>query len=339
MGPDSRAVEMIGADLLCHANPHIRSAAFSFVINASPLKEPLTKTTLNSLRFALPSYHAEVDPNLRQDNVAMIKKMILRLTTTLRASKSTATTSVAKRPLAEQARRGAPAASEFDFGSQIYGEHRLFFAWYLGFLTQELGPTASYQRHLVSLRVLGFLFSKSPYARQLFIEYKFNDSEGRDCCFVSEAELTTSLHELLLDPFEDVRELAASFLESSRESPWTVKTMLSSERPTFLVTQPTDVEEAPLWLDEALRTRTLHRAVAKMQSTGRADHADGFGRLYDILNGRHGKSAGGRPSNDEPHFVLRDIISILGHCAAIAQTDIYLAVKTASLHGYLIAAR
>lgn len=76
-----------------------------------------------------------------------------------------------------------------------------------------------------------------------------------------------------------------------------------------------------------------------MQRSGRADHADGFGRLYDLIYGPYGTSDKGTAWGNEPRVVFDDLMSELEQFVSMIQDNLHLAVKSASLHGYLIAAR
>jgi hypothetical protein len=75
--------------------------------------------------------------------------------------------------------------------------------------------------------------------------------------FLSDQELTKSLCNLSLDPFEDVRDLSASLLE-----------FIASETPELvsLTVNPTFLHDVEML--------ALH--------TGRGDHADGMGRLWTV---------------------------------------------------------
>ncbi|KAL8970987.1 MAG: hypothetical protein Q9197_003508 [Variospora fuerteventurae] len=146
-----------------------------------------------------------------------------------------------------------------------------------------------------------------------------------------------------MDPFDDVRELAASILNKSLQTSPEYVTLsphkIMSERHTLPVSKSDDIGDALLLHDKPFWARVMHRAVSRMQISGRADHADGFGRLYDIYHGSHGVSSEGTAWGENPHIVLGNLISDIEQCIASARSNLHLAVGTAPLHGYLIAAR
>ncbi|KAI4284895.1 MAG: hypothetical protein L6R35_004786 [Caloplaca aegaea] len=146
-----------------------------------------------------------------------------------------------------------------------------------------------------------------------------------------------------MDPFDDVRELAASILDKSLQTSPEYVTLsphnIMSERHTLTVSKSDDIGDALLLHDKPFWARVMHRAVSRMQISGRADHADGFGRLYDIYHGSHGVSSEGTAWGENPHIVLGNLISDIEQCVASARSNLHLAVGTAPLHGYLVAAR
>lgn len=343
---DSEAAEYTGSTLLYHANPQIRSAAFSLVVHSSPSKQPLTQKTLTSLRLALPFCHSEVDPKFRQDNLALIKKLILRLTATLKTFRTTAAPIMVNEFLADRNRSTSSVATISDQERQEYGQHKAFLAWYLDFLTHELGPTSSYQRHVVSLKVLDFLFSNLSTLREPWTERNFYGRKRRNSqsMFDIDAELVTSLLDLVIDPFDDVRESAAAVLSNimqtiSKDVALPMHCQMSKEHPFFLVGPRSETRTMSLALDNPIWTETLCRIKAKMQSTGRADHADGFGRLYDLFHGPYGTPRERPTWYTEPQATLGESMSELEQAVSLARANLSLAVKTATLHGHLIAIR
>lgn len=270
----------------------------------------------------------------------MIKKLILRLTATLKTFTTMSTLSVAK------ASSTSVVTIEPIQESRGHKQHEVFFAWYFEFLVHELGPTASYQRHVVALKVLEFLFSslltlREPWGGRNFYGHKRSDSP---LMFDIDAELVTSLLDLIIDPFDDVRESAATVLSNilqttSMNRGLPVDNKTSNGHPLFFAGPKSGRMTVPLALGNPIWTDTLYRIEAKMQSTGRADHADGFGRLYDLFHGPDVKFNESSPFANNPQATLGEIASDLEHAVALAGTDIHLAVRTATLHGYLITTR
>lgn len=263
----------------------------------------------------------------------MIKRLLFRVSSVVKSCNKTTQEEPAEMVVAEQE---SPSVLLQRRPKQAVNarcrQNRDFFAWYWGFLAYELTPTASYQRHIMALKMIHSLSPSLPRVRRPWCEHGFDAHL-----------IITSLFDLIMDPFDDVRELAASILNKSLQtSPESVtlsahKTM--SERHTLPVSKSDDIGDALLLYDKPFWARVMHRAVSRMQISGRADHADGFGRLYDIYHGSHGVSSEGTAWGENPHSVLGNLISDIEQCVVSARSNLHLAVGTAPLHGYLIAAR
>ncbi|KAJ9496091.1 hypothetical protein H2202_008337 [Exophiala xenobiotica] len=119
--------------------------------------------------------------------------------------------------------------------------YQSFTAQYYNFLRSELGTGVSYPRHILALQSLQYFFSLSM----------------KPDMFLSDHELTRSLCNLSLDPFEDVRDLSASLLE-----------FIASETPELV--------------SRTVNPTFLHDVEMLALHTGRGDHADGMGRLWTV---------------------------------------------------------
>ncbi|KAI4087710.1 MAG: hypothetical protein LQ344_006595 [Seirophora lacunosa] len=330
---DSRTIENIGGQLLHHSSPRIRSAAFSLIVHSSSPSAMLDTTVLLSLRSTIPYYHVEANPKLRQENFAMIKRLLFRVSSAVKSCNKTTPEQPAEMILPERTSPSVlPLHGQVQVKDSRRRQNREFFAWYWGFLARELAPTASYQRHITALKMIDSLFSSLSHVRHPWSEYDLDIDL-----------IITSLLDLIMDPFDDVRELAASILNKSLQTfprditPSAQNTM--SEMRMLRFSKSAGLNDALLLYDRPFWARVMHRAVSKMQSSGRADHADGFGRLYDICHGSHGLSSEDTALGGDPHFVLGNLVSDIEQCIASARSNLYLAVGTAPLHGYLIAAR
>lgn len=329
--------------MLCHANPQVRSAAFSLATQSSSFKEPLAETTLTSLRFALQFYHAEASPKVRQENLASIRKLLQRLDGSLDALSAKDIAPLPRQDSSDWRDGRCNIAIDSRLRARTYQQHLAFFAWYSTYLTQELSPTASYQRHVVALNVIEFLISN-----KLFTKYHGNNTsciatvQRRPHTFVGD-DLLTSLLDLVMDSFDDIRELAASILHSLPSTVWSglsSKVVWRDSRRRSVSAGGNDsVVNGSSPTNNLLLTSVLHRATRKMQHTGRADHADGFGRLYDLILGSHQIMHGRTSWTEDDETALERVLSRLEECIEIARANIQEAVRTASLHGYLIAAR
>ena len=147
--------QIVCLSLVVHASPNIRIAALSVLIYSSSSTSPLAAELLLSLRQNLPIFHAESDPKIRAEFFSIIKTLIARLQAAVfRMHKAFA-------PHTEPPQGQCEPRVSSALGDRSSAQHRdtldqhiSFLAWYLEFLSGELQPTASYQRHITALKVL-----------------------------------------------------------------------------------------------------------------------------------------------------------------------------------------
>ena len=342
---DSQMVEVIGASLLCHASPQVRTAAFSMIINSFAVTRSLGENILNALRLALPCFHVEVNPKLRQDNLAMIKRLLTQLATSVRSSKRSFKTHSPQGSWATQGNTDSTADVRSNLEDHDYRRLKDFLIWYFGFLVQELSSTASYQRHVVSLKLLNFLLPILCSKQQSWIQYTSGTCTQEDWRINFDEEVLTSLLDLVFDPFDDVRDLAMLILDSQSTATWAdgvlraFSQIPNTYQSTRLISQQEYLANMPLALLTYPLIKVLLRAKSKMCTSGRADHADGFGRLYSLIHGPHGSVIEKGTRDKEPRIIFESLLLELEQCIVTANANLSLAVKAASLHGYLIAAR
>ena len=294
----------LGINLLEHSYPAVRIAALSFLISSPASKHYFNKEVLDSFRRCLPCFQIEVNVKARNEFIALAKKLCKRLKVTISslAKDVQIWSSIPGHSRIPQSARsneqGEPNTAN------TLQEHISFRSWYVRFLVRELRPTSSYQSHITALKVLPVLLER---------DIKDQFSEG---CH----SLLRSLLDLLLDPFSDVRE-AANFLLQSRP----------------LFNEPSFVTEAS---DEDFNTKimdALLKAEFKAAETGRADHADGIGRLYNVLYDRSKSVAVKMAWYDNAALIVEHLISKLENEIDIAKRNLLLTVGVVPLHGHLIA--
>lgn len=186
--------------------------------------------------------------------------------------------------------------------------HDKFLGWYLDFLKNELVPTASYQRHITSLRAMEFVLKSESRGSQNAASETWLGSRLVDFAWLR------SVLDLIMDPFDDVRETATSLLVllSTRYTDGTASTITRS---------------ILLELEEFCT-----RASALASKTSRADHSDGVARSYEVLC-QWTKSKDGKVSIASR--ILADIELRLG----AAESDLASAVLDAPIHGGFAALR
>ncbi|KAL9001465.1 MAG: hypothetical protein Q9169_000040 [Polycauliona sp. 2 TL-2023] len=302
---DKETIEFTASNLISHADSQIRLLAFSITVQASAPKEPLSSTVLSSLVLALPNHHVEIDPKTRQDNLALIKRFCFRLVGVIKSFNKEELDSEFTRLVSDRTTVSFNSSTGANSEEASLQRHLSFFLWYRDFLLHELSPTASYQRHVVSLKVVEFVMSND--AGLLLYRESSNGfiGEGRDSYSKFGHDLMTSLLTLgnmgQFDPGKKLRKLFP----------------VARQRLTLACT----------------------RAAERAQSTARADHADGYGRLYALSVGLRTVPDQMNPCGDYDRLALCRLMTDLDDRIHVARTDIHTAVKTASLHGFLIAAR
>jgi len=140
------------------------------------------------------------------------------------------------------------------------------------------------------------------------------------------------LYDLLLDPFDDVRQAALTILKLNSNSDLED---CATPAAYLMHTNTTSSEDQSLKHSE-----TLERALRIMHKTGRMDHADGVARIYDLINYNQRVQNSTRISEEasEHAFVLQLIGTIEKslHLAKVAMSE---AVDKYPVHGLLIGLR
>ena len=298
------AKERIAAACLYHQNTEIRNAATFLLVHSKKTVHPLPKGVLHMLQRSLPYSFSDVDAKARSDFLSTLKRLFYRLQSAItRLRRSAAPTKITS---------GCSESSEH------LANHVSFGGWLSRFACSELQPTASYQRHITGLKALDLMLKTDLFAVSkvchilVFIklaeEIKINP--------FNEAVFHLML-DLVVDPFDDVRSYAASFLMCF---------------PKYIF--------ADLWTSAILRSgdgrSILARAEHLMQVTGRADFADGYGRLTHLYVDRTLHEGCG-PWVQEG--IARSLLDQLECDVQVATIDLVQAVMQAPIHGRLIALR
>ena len=322
-------LEQMSLGLLVQASSSVRIAALRALIHTTSSTRSFAPHVLLVLKQTLPLYHGETGSRMRNEFICWTKKLFSRLQGAIR------------RLLRDEAKhngeRGRAEDSSVSSGMGHLGElqdHLGFVTWYSSFLTGELQPTASYQRHISALRVLQLFHSANldELVRTGLIKLPRPQNSG-----VSQSELFTFplmrlLLDLVIDPFDDVRSAAASFLE---------------EFPVAMLAHQINCSKSDIHLGlhetpqppGSLTKVALNRAEKLMRQTGRADYADGFGRLYNILYSCSTVSDEQDVEYTSRVTLLEGLVMSLQLDVKIAQNDLQQAIISAPLHGHLIALR
>ena len=308
--------ELIATTLLIHQSSNIRLAAFSLAAAPTTKLTPISIPILEAFRHAIPCYHNEVDPEFRQKFIAILKQMWTRLCLIIRRLQRQY-----EQHLAPVDHAQSPLSKEYckEQGA-VLSAHTNFMQWYTGFLCEELQSTAAYRRHIVALSMLHFCIS--------------SDIKEAAIPFLSKIiDLAPLLERLLLDlatdPFDDVRSISTQLLRSGYNTNLFQHDALNkgkSSRPNGKNSK------------ESKLLKTLAKAEARMQATGRADHADGVGRLYAVVFDTT-KSPSGGEWHDNQVSIVSHLFAKIQADIATGSKDLRRAMVPAPFHGHVIALR
>ncbi|KAH8724346.1 HEAT repeat protein-like protein [Phaeosphaeriaceae sp. PMI808] len=247
--------------------PGVRLAGMFLSVYSTAITRPMTGGLFNSLRRNLIHLHTDTDANFRREAHGYTQKLFDRL----RASTATLAKGTVKANNSKNIRLPIPQAC---FNQTVSSSRHLqpdpllesltFVVWYVRFLEWELRSTASYQRRITALQSLTIVLRSGLDARvphshlSKSAQGQLNWAHG---LAIANSGLTRALMDLILDPFDDVRDSAVSVLQ------------------LCLLAQPIEEQNAvlatiPLFLD---------RAETVQLRTGRADQADGVARAYSLL--------------------------------------------------------
>ncbi|KAF2862354.1 hypothetical protein K470DRAFT_269010 [Piedraia hortae CBS 480.64] len=218
-------LQWIEQQLLVQNDRISRLTGFSLLIISPSMTRSWRPGQLSLIKRTLPASLADTDSNFRGEIFSLVQRLVDRMRAT------TAVLARTKDPLLEQ--------------------HRSFLGWLISFLFWELRPTANYQRHICSLKCLSILVRSGLDSRVSQKHLSKTALIGARWPFTLPIVEDSSLLEVLFDPFEDVRQVAASLLEVYR-----------------------DIVD--------LQTGLILRKELRSDPSGRADRADGVAYLYRL---------------------------------------------------------
>ena len=315
----------LGTSLLDHSVPTVRTAALSLLIAYPSPTSSFPDIVLHSLQRCLPYFHVEVHTKARNDFISLVKKLLARLKSVIVSlARQDQITSLIRPDTNNKPYypKPVPGERQIDEHVGILKKHLALHWWYLRFLIYELRPTSSYQSHIVALRVLLLLMEG-----EASIRGSVSKLDMYSPMEIGIASLIRPLLDLFVNPFDDVREAAHSLLELC--CPSTDYSALSEFG---------GKEDAPLQIRNEILT-ALRNAETKAAEAGRADQADGVGRLYSLLYGYTRTPILNTSWYGSACLILEYLISKLEDEVKLAREDLPLAVSVAPLHGHLIALR
>ena len=236
------------------------------LISSQATTKPFSEAAFSLLKKHLAAFHADYDAKVRNEVLGHTKNFVKRVKSIITvAQRSLATQQVAgdaKKPPVKKKFGPEVALKDPAQAKEVLDRHQSFLGWYMNFLKSELLPTASYQRHITAVKAALLVLRAGRHAGATddVIDEEIAELVSSDFTWIR------LLLDLLLDPFDDVRDSAALLLSLlPPKSPETVQA------------------GSPALLD-VLRN-FCDRASKLSDRTGRADHGDGVARSQGLLCG------------------------------------------------------
>ena len=332
---DSQSIvlhEKILTSVLSHPSHEVRSLAFSLLITSPSSTRPYSSSALDLLRKHIGTYFADPDAKFRvnvmanardmfkrvRGSICVLKRSIPRAKAKARQRKEDGsaldgTTDVTARDQAITYRTNLIKLPEAHL-VQCLDDHVRFLQWYVRFLVGELIPTASYQRHAASLKALAFILKAESEPSKAW-----ETVDDQELFFdLLDATWARALFDLLMDRFDDVRDMAAASLKA-----------ILGDRKYRRFTLTGEENNGPA-IGE-LRTLLL-RCVELSRRTARFDHSDGAARASQLVY----KFSSGE--TERLSFLSR-LLESLESKVEIAERDLGRAVLDAPVHGDFAALR
>ncbi|KAJ6261358.1 hypothetical protein Dda_4028 [Drechslerella dactyloides] len=251
--------------LISHQYGFLRSQTFRLMILSSSTSLPLSSTYIGILTNHLDDLFAESDPQIRNEIYSALRNMFERVM----ASSYTLNKRLKSMETRSQTLDLGESTGIEDVRKQL-NEQKSFMSWFLNeLLPAQLQPNSSYQSVILALRVYSFWLpqierdtARAQSTVNLAADVKVSrkkqvDKENINLPFDPEINYSSLLRlviERLMDPYDDIRSLAAGLIKAlrqSREVPW-----------------PQIVQQAQRVIEES----------------GRPGLEDGFSRVMEVLH-------------------------------------------------------
>jgi len=353
------------ACLLTHRSATVRLASLRFLVTSKSANRPYTPSVLSALKDVFPYFHAETDTGVRGIFIALVRTVVQRLKGAIfQLSRALQREYIESRPdtIKNYEVSSKQENSKLNLRSEsLMDQHMAFLNWYIRFLVSELQPTASYQRHIAALKLLtvvlqsgldngvpqGYLTRNT----QADVKWSINIS-------VFQPLLLRLLFDLFMDSFDDVREAAVLVIKMGGvyalgERQYGLRRRPFPNSKELTATDCSRSGEAAEVSSQGQQDGfsdlmlVLSRAQKALHCTGRADHADGVARLFEILH----EACVGRTSETPPeaqsgsdwwsstYGIIDHILTALEGGLLLARCNLRLAVASAPIHGNLAALR
>ena len=318
--------EKVLESVLSHPTHEVRALALSLLVTSPSTTRPYSQSAFDLLQRHLGAFFADADAKFRVDVSAKSKDMFKRVRGAIHVLKRSIPRARAKaRPnpnaAADAAGQEAAATKPILYRSNLISlpeaqltrcldSHIKFLHWYLSFLCHELTPTASYQRHIASLKALMYITRMEGEGKA-----KTWETEDDQELFFDrfDAKWSRALCDLTTDAFEDVRHLSTAALARCYGDGRYRRLLLSGGSGESGKVPVQDIKELQ------------RRANDVAQRTSRADHSDGASQVSQLLY-RFLQSV------EERVAMLSGMVEGLERKTAVAEQDLGQAVVDTPLH-------
>lgn len=297
----------------------VRTAGLFLSIYSTAITRPITSGVFESLKRNLIHLHTDTDANFRREVHGYTQKLFERL----RASTATLSKDAVKKNGVGSSRMPMPKLTSKSGSSSLRCQQDdllfkslEFVAWYVHFIEWEMRSTASYQRRITALQSLIIVLRSGidPCVAHCHLS---KSAQGQlkwaHGLQIASAKLLRLLLDLIMDPFDDIRNTAVSILQLCLPASGIIEEMSVSETVH----------------------RALHRAETSLLRSGRADQADGIARAYSVL------FTLGRQDLDAPNptVVFDTLVTGLKVTLSTVHKNLSEAVGGHPVHGILAAMR
>lgn len=290
--------------VLARAPTDVRSLALSLLVSSQSTTKPYSSTAFELLQRYLPTYHAESDAKFRYELLAHTRDMAVRLKSAIATMQRWGRGGEGD-PNAQSktsSKKKEKAAIDDATIQKTLAEHEAFLTWYVTFLRAELAPTASYQRHFTSLKATSWLLRQrrdvsggvSDALDMALVRRLFEDGAWVRCVL-----------DLIMDPFDDVREVATS----------------------LLVLAPPELVAAEKGSLRDVLAEFSRRADHRASQTARQDHADGAARCQGLM------CSWAADDLEAQKAILSRVLDVLESKIERAEADLGTAAVKGPVHG------
>lgn len=334
---------------MCSFSDTVRSLAFSVLVSTASSIRPFSPVVLDLFQSRLGVLYSDTDAKFRNETLTNSKHMIERIrgATAFLVRELDQVSFKLDQDLPIDSEQKTAQQALYDGIKELLDKHESFVKRYMQFLLGELVPTASYQRHITSLKAIKSLLQSRILHDDSAVLGTPVPVNSTVWPFTVEFFTPRSLRlllDLLMDPFEDVRVGASDVLafaprdcfgnrvsegalnkcKSQSSHLKTDDTCIAGtfENESIIIHKPDCYSPSrPL----GLLLDFIDRAKEASRKTGRADYADGVARSYRVLYDL-------QRSGEEKSQLLEDLVRELEDKVEIAAKDLTRAVIEAPVH-------